>query len=393
MANTSLIAKASGKVSRPLAVFTVCSLLALCFSGLWTLKHAAVDIHVPWGDALVAELFFWNTWGLHLPLVFWVCRRLPLDWRRPWGAWPHLPLAFTLPLWVFGLNLAVQSLCQIALNGNQDAAFSTFSQRLMGFYVYGAGIAFGFFVYALVACLAYARTYYSGLRREELRRAQVESQLAQAHLGALKMQLRPHFLFNTLNSISSLVHTDPDAADSMLAKLGDFLRLTLAQDHCEFIALEQEITFARHYLEIEAVRFGDRLQVDFSIEPAVRGASVPNMLLQPLVENAVCHGIALSAGPGRITLGARQREDQLELWVTNSGPGLREKDNRVKTDRHRIGAPGIDSADAGIGLANSRARLHQAYGDQGSLRLEDSGNSVRVTVLLPYKNYIDQKHT
>ncbi|NKB71496.1 MAG: hypothetical protein GKR89_30865 [Candidatus Latescibacteria bacterium] len=186
------------------------------------------------------------------------------------------------------------------------------------------------------------------------------------------MQLRPHFLFNTLNSISSLMAVDPEAADTMLAKLGDFLRFTLDHAHRDFISLQEELLFARHYLGIEEVRFKDRLQVTFAVEPEARAGRVPNMLLQPLVENAVGHGIAEQIEAGRIEVGGRCCGNRLEIWVSDSGPGL------TTTDE--------EAFSSGIGLANTRDRLRQAYGDNFLLALENGENGgLRVRLQIPFQ--------
>jgi two-component system, LytTR family, sensor kinase len=170
------------------------------------------------------------------------------------------------------------------------------------------------------------------------------------------MQLHPHFLFNTLHSISALVHKDPEAADRMIARLGDFLRLTLENSGAQEVSLQKELEFLKCYLEIERVRFRDRLTTRLDIDPQSLDTPVPNLILQPIVENALRHGVAPRSSPGRIEISAKRDNGSLRIQVRDNGPGL----------------PAISATNGrfreGLGLANTRARLAQLYG--GSHRLE-----------------------
>jgi signal transduction histidine kinase len=203
----------------------------------------------------------------------------------------------------------------------------------------------------------------------ELTRA--ELQLARSQLQVLKMQLDPHFLFNTFNAIAALMHRDAAAADRMLTRLSELLRITLARAGDQEVTLREELEFLRLYLEIQLSRFGDRLAVDWRVDPGAEGAAVPHLLLQPLVENAVQHGIAQVRGPGRIGITARRQGGQLVLEVTDTGPGLAED----WTPR-----PG------GVGLSNTHARLEQMYGEDHSLEMytRDEGGTA-VVIALPYR--------
>src|SRR6185295_15225256 len=174
---------------------------------------------------------------------------------------------------------------------------------------YRAYFAFGFYIDLIIALLiviaVHALLYYRNFRASELAQSSLKTQLAQAQLRALKMQLHPHFLFNTLHSISSLVLEDPPKANSMIARLGDFLRLTLEHSDEQFVTLKQETDFVRCYLEIEQVRFGDRLTVVFELEPQTFSAQLPHLILQPVVENAIQHAIAPRATRGQINIEAK----------------------------------------------------------------------------------------
>jgi LytS/YehU family sensor histidine kinase len=227
----------------------------------------------------------------------------------------------------------------------------------------------GLTIYWTTLVVAHAIYYYRGLRAGEAKTAKLSAQLAQAQLQALKMQIHPHFLFNTLNSISALLHKDVEAADRMIARLGDFLRLTLKRSNAETVDFEQELEFLRCYLDIEHIRFQDRLTVEMDIEPQTLTIPVPNLILQPIVENAVRHGIAKQTEPGRITIRARQQSNRLIMQVEDNGPGLK---------------PTSNGSVSGIGLTNTRARLEQCYGDDFSFQIVNSnGRGVTVTVNIP----------
>jgi LytS/YehU family sensor histidine kinase len=205
-----------------------------------------------------------------------------------------------------------------------------------------------------------------------LRAAHLQAQLANANLTALKMQLHPHFLFNALHSISALQMTDSEAAQKMTALLGDFLRMTLRDLDRQEVSLRQEFEFLQRYLAIEQMRFGSRLR--FSVEAAAEllDAAVPQLILQPIVENSVRHGIAPYGCGGEIAVRALHDNQRLLLTVEDSGPGILDE---------RLQAP----APSGLGLANTRARLGQLYGEAQHLKLENlSGGGFRVGIEIPF---------
>ena len=193
-----------------------------------------------------------------------------------------------------------------------------------------------------------------------------------AQLEALKMQLHPHFLFNTLHSISALVHRDPEAADKMIARLGDFLRLTLENSGAAEVSLQKELEFLTCYLEIERVRFQDRLTTSLEVEPGALDTPVPNLILQPIVENALRHGVAQSKAPGRIEISAKRENGSLRIGVRDNGPGL------VGVTASREGFR------EGVGLSNARARLEQLYGPSHRLELANAPEGgLLVTLVIP----------
>jgi LytS/YehU family sensor histidine kinase len=212
--------------------------------------------------------------------------------------------------------------------------------------------------YGFVLALGQAFNYHRQFREEELRTLQLESQLARAELQALKMQLHPHFLFNTLHSISALQFEDIDAAQTMTARLGDFLRLTLDNAGTQVVSLKREIEFLKCYLDIERVRFGKRLTTEFEIEPTALEIQVPNLILQPLVENAIKHGISKQVKAGLIRVSAKVNNGKLRLEVADNGCGLASNGNGFPKQ--------------GLGLENIRERLQQFYGSNHSFELKQA---------------------
>lgn len=226
-------------------------------------------------------------------------------------------------------------------------------------------------LYWVLVSVAHALLFYRRAQERERRTLELAASLAEARLRALRMQLQPHFLFNTLNAIATLVHENPAAADDMIASLSDFLRLTLERGDRPEQPLRDELEFIDRYLEIERVRFGDRLQIRREIDPATLDARVPTLLLQPLVENAVRHGLEPRRDTGIITLTARRDGPRLQLTVSDNGVGL----------------SGPGPVREGVGLSNTRARLQELYGSQASLTLQDTPDGgTTVVIRLPAKD-------
>jgi two-component system, LytTR family, sensor kinase len=231
--------------------------------------------------------------------------------------------------------------------------------------------------YHAVALLAWSLlylgiTHHEALQAERERSLRAEALAHRARLQALRYQLQPHFLFNTLNAVSTLVVEHRTAeAGRMIARLSDFLRLTLDGADAEEVLLDEEIEFVRRYLEIERVRFGERLAVSIDVEPEAGAARVPSMILQPIVENAVRHAVARNAEGGRLSVSAARVGGVLRLAVADDGPGL----------------AGRPAAGEGIGLTNTRERLRQAYGDAHRLELlPGEGGGVRAVLELPFRS-------
>lgn len=225
--------------------------------------------------------------------------------------------------------------------------------------------------YIPIALIAHAVAYYSRFKERELRATQLEGQLTKAHLQALKSQLQPHFLFNTLNSISALMMTDVGAADRMMASLGDLLRMSLDEDGSHMTTLAREIEFLSVYLEIERIRFEDKLHVRVDAAPDCLDAQVPHLLLQPLVENAVKHGISKLSDAGEIEVVAKRDGDHLQVFIRDSGPGLSVPDALTST--------------SGLGLRITKERLSTLYGGEQAFEIRNRAErGVEVSVRIPF---------
>jgi hypothetical protein len=223
--------------------------------------------------------------------------------------------------------------------------------------------------YLTITALGWSGRYFGLYRTRQLLASELEGRLARTHLQVLKMQLQPHFLFNTLNTVAELVHTDPEAADQMITRLGRLLRLSLDHAGHQIVPLRQEIDFLRVYVEIEQVRFQDRLQVVWDLAPDTAEAAVPTLLWQPVVENAIRHGVTPLVGRGRIVIASRREGDDLVLEIRDNGKGL---------------PPGGIPRE-GVGLRNIRERVAQLYGSRARFSLTSAvGGGTEATLRLPF---------
>ncbi len=225
-------------------------------------------------------------------------------------------------------------------------------------------------VYWALIGLQHALDYHQQARARAERAALLEARLMESQLQALQQQLHPHFLFNTLHAISTLVHRDPDKADLMIERLSDLLRVTLHKVGVQEVELAQELDYLRAYLDIEQVHFGDRLRVEYCIDAAVLDALVPTLILQPLVENAVRHGLEPVVRGGTLSIEARADGDVLVVQVKDDGAGY----------------PSSRPQRSGVGLTNTRSRLDRLYGEEGVLRISDKpGGGTVVDIRLPLR--------
>ena len=313
------------------------TIVACAFAALTYTASLVENRQLALGEALRFNLIQFYLWGVFSPLLYWFSRRFTIEFRAP--RFRRLLLYFVMVV----LLAAIHQLLNLTLFWLSAAPTRQRFPSIAAYY--HAGFGFGFYVVLIIALLitiaVHALFYYRA-------QATLKAQLAEAQLRALKMQLHPHFLFNTLHSISSLVVDDPRKANAMIARLGDFLRLTLEQTDQQLVSLQEEMAFVRCYLEIEQVRFGDRLTVHYEIEADTVSAAVPHLILQPIVENAIQHAIAPEMDPGQITIAARQVNNLLRLEVRDTGLGM------------RAGTP--SSSGHGMGIRNVRSRLERLYG-------------------------------
>ena len=320
-----------------------------------SLKLAAVDypVHLAVGERMLGGI----VWIPPTMAAFVLTRRFPLERARlPRNALIHL--AWALPL--VAAKVAAYHFPGVALGLLRPGV--SFGAALVDL---GAE---SLLTYAFVVGVAHAFAHARTLRERELARSQLETQLVQAQLQALKAQLHPHFLFNTLHAISTLVHADPDRAERVIASLSEMLRNTLAHQHDQEVALRDELAALEPYLDIERTRLGDRLAVEVRVDADALDGCVPHLLLQPLVENAIKHGIGPRRAPGRIRITGSVQDGWLVVAVEDDGRG--------------ISGPPRDGA---MGLANTRARLQRLYPTHEFALNSSPGAGTRVEVRLPFR--------
>ena len=346
----------------------------LCFVVFWILLSVLFASqlywsgYAPWPTALWLEAAHWLSWGIVSPLIFWLCRRL----YRGERTWMRYVVGLLLGAIVVSLlQPALTDLIifvkdamrwSLSVGGEPPRAFLP---TLHVAAVKRAG--YNLPVYAGLVLAWHAMTYYAELRDRQVKAAELESLLHQAQLQTLRSQLNPHFLFNTLHSIAELVHENPARAEQLILRLGELLRQVLLSSTEQEVALAEELEFIKGYVEIEQIRLGERLQVKWEIAPEALAVKVPSLILQPLIENAILHGIAATAQPGVLMIRARCDDRYLQLQVRDTGPGL----------------PQGGKAHVGIGLSNTQTRLRQLYGSgQRFELLNDNGLVVNIQIPL-----------
>src|SRR5688500_3483723 len=353
-ANSAAMAPTSSRI--PFRVIAAVATALGFFSGFAAFYFVSTFTDKPtsFGLLLALNLGYWYSWAALTPAVLWLTARFPFDrattthgprrggagWKRSIpvhiagvvaATFAHVVMAVASRMatyWVYGESLDTW------LHEAQELLFLNFDWEMMTYWtIVGVGTAM---------------KYMHEARVKELSSAQLETRLVEARLHTLQRQMQPHFLFNTLNTISALMHRDVEAADAMIARLSDLLRMSLQRVGVQEVPLKEELDFLSKYLEIEQTRFRDRLTVVFDVQSDTLHALVPNLLLQPLVENAIKHGIGPRPTPGQIAVRARRSGAMLELDVQDNGVGL--------------SAARLTDFNRGVGLSNTRSRLDHLYG-------------------------------
>ena len=346
---------------RALAVATVlgCSSIACIYTGmnLWGRTYTL-------GRAVMAGLPDWYLWALATPLVFWLGGRFRIEKDR-WlpGLCVHAAAGITIALAELAIVTAFAA--QVGMASAAGPYPEAYLRAVLQYF------HFNFMIYWVIVAAAHATRYYRSYREQELEASRLSQELVQAQLAVLQAQLQPHFLFNTLNTIASLIRdARPGEATDLVARLGDLQRESLAHGRRHEIALRDEIAFIDAYLDIERARFSDRLVVDIDVPPDTLDARLPSMALQPLVENAMRHGIARDPSARHLSVQARRHNGSLMIRIRNDGPAPLPR----------------PAARRGLGLANVRARLHSLYGDDARLDLAagDTGGAV-ATLEVPWR--------
>jgi signal transduction histidine kinase len=353
------------RVSLP-GIFSVATVFGI-FSGLQAYNYVSLftERATPFYILLTLNITYWYAWAMLVPGILWLSRRYRFGrhtWKRAAAMHGLGVLGSTLTHAV--LTVSARVLIMKALAGRDVAWWPAFHE------LFFLNFDWEMMTYWALVGLSHAIDFHRESQERALTAAHLQTRLAEAQLQALQRQLHPHFLFNTLHTISALMHRDPLAADDMLARLSDLLRLTLDRLGVQQVPLGEELDFVEKYLDIERTRYGDRLQVSVDVEPAALDAQVPNLLLQPLVENAVRHGIAKKLGGGRVEIVTRCEGDRLRLVVRDNGLGLP--------------ADALDAFNTGVGLSNTRSRLEHLYGADHRFEFErPAGGGLEVTIVIP----------
>jgi signal transduction histidine kinase len=332
-------------------IFLGWTALALFFGTTLWLNYLALGREAHFGASLRVSLSEWWIWALLTPIPVWLANRWP-------PARPRLIRHAVLHL-VAGLIVAMVKVQ---------------AERMVRIWIFGvapyllpSNLALNFLIYWAIVALALGATYYRRSRARELEASRTEARLQEARLDLLASQLQPHFLFNALNTIAETVHEDPERADRMIGSLSELLRATLQRDG-HLVTLEDELGLADRYLAIQQARFGDRLQVDIGVAEGLRKCRVPRLILQPLLENAIHHGVSPRVGGGRVRVIAERLGDAVRLTVQDDGGN----------------GASLDAAHHGIGLSNTSARLEAMYAGRARLDVASvPGTGTTVTITLP----------
>jgi two-component system LytT family sensor kinase len=337
------------------------SLVGLAIASEIYLSSNFLGRSVTWGEAISDSLEDWYVYGvLSIPVV-WLARRYPPERGSRWvTAGIHLAAAL-----VFSLAYILVRTLVGELDGWMTREPASFGEIFHPLLV--RTFPFNLLVYGVILSVSHALDYYRKYHERTVQTLELEKHLTEARLQALLHQLKPHFLFNTLNGIASLMHTDVDAADRMLVRLSELLRITMSHTGAPQTTLREEVAFLERYLDIEKIRFRNRLDVTITVDDDAIDAQVPSLILQPMVENAMRHGVEPHARMGRIEMKGSQLDGNLVLTVSDNGTGI----------------PPDGLKREGIGISNTRARLAELYGTRQKfelVNLPEGGLCVRITI-------------
>jgi two-component sensor histidine kinase len=365
MARFHISRQAAFKAGILFAVWSAYGLLCSWEVHYW---HSFTSTPKSWLWCLQDQMTYAYLWCLATPAGLWCARRFRLEGL----GWPRHLLAH------LGLLLVLLTAIGLTRDLIMAPEYSVFEHFTWAKFLRSIELTFdtGTLVYVGVVGVEHAFVYYRRYQKGLIRSGQLQTQLVQAQLQALKMQLHPHFLFNTLNSITALVHEDPEMAERTIARLSELLRLFLANSTIHEVPLVEELRILDLYLEIERARFEDRLTVHYDVPDALQDAMVPNLVLQPLVENSIRHGIGRRSEPGWIAISVERCVDTLVLRVTDNGAGF-------KVD------PGVGEhpgSHQGMGLGITRGRLESLYGLQQSLVVRNlPAGGVEARITMPFR--------
>ncbi len=321
-----------------------------------------------WQQQALPHLINYILWPFLVPLISYFARRYPLDRATA-------PVSFLAAILASILVALLHEVISNSLYWIAVQVFPNFNvkRNLFDFFwgAFPSALISRIFEYWIILGVFMTLRYYQKLKNKELELAQLENKLSNAKLKALQMQLHPHFLFNALNSISSLVEIDPPTSQKMISKLGQLLRTMLDQKQEPFIPFTKELDYIKNYLDIEQIRFQDRLQVNYQIDNRSLSIPIPNLLLQPLVENAIKHGFSKKVEGGLIQIKSTVINNKLKIEVEDDGVGL--NNNQIKSLEHTH-----------IGLKNTKERLFQLYGTEHEFYIESKKNvGFKVTLVIP----------
>lgn len=365
-ADNSAVSRPFSKIPPWLVLVGFWSLVALVIATLSHSRMVAVERPSQYVKWLIESLLIWNYWSLISPLIFALGNKLYVDRRR---------VRTAVLLLVAGLLIAVTFIAyQVGISmWVMGESFERYRATVIGQLAWFG--TYALLIFGGIIAMGYARAYRNRWQARERMVHELETQLTRAQLDVLKSQLQPHFFFNTLNSISVLIRKgEPDLAQAMLGRLSELLRYSLSLGNRQTVPLGEEIDFVRGYLEIEKARFGDRLSVHIVVPDSCLSVPVPPLIIQPLVENAIRHGLADKAEGGKVSVIVAKTGEAIEIHVEDTGVGF---------DTNTSGRP-----EEGIGIGNTRARLERLYSRRYTLAIDSPpGGPTRVRIVIPSDLY------